>query len=164
MSNSEKKLLRTLEELEKSPTLDSSLHLAENNAELKSQIELLRDTLDQLYSLANKHTGELASQVAKISDDALLKTGYESLLNIRKRCVIEVLPAIKERPRKNWTNKQWAEHVGGRYHGGNPLNYYEFGSMFAVGELIKQVHVDGQKSGWNQCIYEVSKAAGVSDV
>jgi len=136
----------------------------ENQAELKSQIELLRDALGALYDIANKHTGELASQVAKISDDALLKTGYESLLDVKKRCVIEVLPDIKKRPRQNWTNYQWAEHVGGRYQGGNPRNYYEFGSMFAVGELIKQVHIDGQKSGWNQCISEISKAAGVSDV
>lgn len=129
--------------------------------ELKSQIEILREALDALYTLANLHTGEFASKVAKTSDEALLKTGYESLVEIKKRIVVELLPEIKQRPRKDWTKSQWAEHVGGRVHNDDPLNYYEFGSMFAVSSLIDQVHMDGQKSGWNQCILTIKESAGV---
>ncbi|HBE9078876.1 hypothetical protein [Serratia fonticola] len=40
--------------------------------------------------------------------------------------------------RHEWTTWQWIEHVGGRYQHGCPMDYIEFGSVMAVGAMLKQ--------------------------
>lgn len=40
--------------------------------------------------------------------------------------------------RQYWTTWDWITHLGGRYQGGEPGNYVEFGSVFAVETLLTQ--------------------------
>ncbi|WP_312999593.1 hypothetical protein [Leclercia sp.] len=68
----------------------------------------------------------------------------------------EPLPAVlqpeKVTQRSDWTVGDWVQHVGGRYQGDNPSNYVEFGSMQAVGALLKQVAHSASINGYNQAI------------
>lgn len=61
------------------------------------------------------------------------------------------LPDEQHSERFNWTLGQWAEHVGGHYHGNDPANYYEFGSFMAVAAMLCQFGTVQQKIGWNAC-------------
>ena len=47
------------------------------------------------------------------------------------------LPKIST-DRQNWTARDWIEHLGGRYQNGNPGDYIEFGSVYAVQQMLKQ--------------------------
>lgn len=60
-----------------------------------------------------------------------------------------VVPDEQHSERFDWTLGQWAEHVGGRHQGGDPANYYEFGSFMAVAAMLRQFGTVQQKLGWN---------------
>lgn len=40
--------------------------------------------------------------------------------------------------RSNWSTWNWIEHLGGRFQDGNPGDYIEFGSVYAVAQMLKQ--------------------------
>lgn len=64
---------------------------------------------------------------------------------------LPVVPDEKRSERFDWSFGDWARHLGGRHQGGDPANYYEFGSFMAVAEMLKQFGIVQQKSGWNAC-------------
>ncbi|MCA5919280.1 hypothetical protein LES60_06665 [Pectobacterium brasiliense] len=64
---------------------------------------------------------------------------------------LPVVPDEKRSERFDWSFGEWAEHLGGRHQGGDPANYYEFGSFIAVAEMLKQFGMVQQKAGWNAC-------------
>ena len=70
--------------------------LRENELELKAQIEVLRAALDDCYTEAKKNAGSFAAKIAKISDKALLKTGYESLTDLNVKAVKIFIEAVAE--------------------------------------------------------------------
>ncbi len=47
------------------------------------------------------------------------------------------LPDVKN-ARSDWSTWQWIEHLGGRFQNGNPGGYIEFGSVYAVAQMMKQ--------------------------
>ena len=47
------------------------------------------------------------------------------------------LPDIKT-ARSNWSAWEWIEHLGGRFQNGQPGDYIEFGSVYAVAQMLKQ--------------------------
>lgn len=73
------------------------------------------------------------------------------------------LPDEQHSERFNWTLWQWAEHVGGHYHGNDPANYYEFGSFMAVAAMLCQFGTVQQKIGWNACRAAMLQAEPVSN-
>ncbi|MFD3249873.1 hypothetical protein [Rahnella aquatilis] len=62
------------------------------------------------------------------ADNAALKTKLANPV---------VLPHVTTE-RAGWTTWQWIEHLGGRYQNGNSGDYVEFGSVFAVQQMLKQ--------------------------
>ncbi|MGA4365387.1 hypothetical protein [Pantoea ananatis] len=47
------------------------------------------------------------------------------------------LPGIKTE-RSDWSAWNWIEHLGGRFQNGQPGDYIEFGSVYAVAQMLKQ--------------------------
>ncbi len=47
------------------------------------------------------------------------------------------LPDIKT-ARSDWSAWNWIEHLGGRFQNGQPGDYIEFGSVYAVAQMLKQ--------------------------
>lgn len=79
---------------------------------------------------------------------------YQSLLEIvqrrdvRNACVPE---SFEKTGRELWTVGDWCEHFGGRHKDDNPLNYYEFGSMWAIAKMMQSHAITHRRIGWNQC-------------
>ncbi|WP_052238767.1 hypothetical protein [Pectobacterium brasiliense] len=76
---------------------------------------------------------------------------------------LPVVPDEKRSERFDWSFGEWAEHLGGRHQGGDPANYYEFGSFIAVAEMLKQFGMVQQKAGWNACRAAILQLSGNSE-
>lgn len=59
--------------------------------------------------------------------------------------------AMPQTGREKWTFGEWCEHFGGRYKDENPMNYYEFGSMWAISKMLQSYATTQQRIGWNAC-------------
>lgn len=69
-----------------------------------------------------------------------------------------IVPDEQQSDRFDWTFVDWCNHLGGRHHGNDPANYYEFGSFLAVAEMLRQFGNVQQKVGWNTCLTTISKS------
>ena len=58
----------------KAKDIEKSLSECSESAKLKSQIEVLREALDKIYTEAQKHAGEYPGFNAKVANQALLST------------------------------------------------------------------------------------------
>lgn len=63
----------------------------------------------------------------------------------------QVPDALPDTGREKWTFGEWCEHFGGRHRDENPLNYYEFGSMWAIAKMLSSFGNTQQRIGWNAC-------------
>lgn len=78
----------------------------------------------------DENLGELTKQVFQVSLAALTTPPAQLLRPVE-------LPDIKT-ARSDWSAWNWIEHLGGRFQNGKPGNYIEFGSVYAVAQMLKQ--------------------------
>lgn len=113
-----------------------------------------KQLLDALKVLLALHDNEVYTADAwNLSMEEARKAITQAEQEALKYFVQQVVPEeIPPTGREQWTVGEWCEHFGGRYKEENPLNYYEFGSMWAIAKMLESFATTQQRIGWNACI------------
>lgn len=82
-----------------------------------------------------------------LTDDS--NKGQSDVMPVYSAPAPTFLPDEQHSERFGWNYEDWANHLGGRYQGNDPANYYEFGSFMAVAEMLRQFGNVQRKAGWN---------------
>lgn len=116
-------------------------NLEKRIAELEqSEHQLIGERDDAEEALANMYqaaTGERPEWSNWFSFADAVDAVEQRLGELEARTVSVKLQRVSTK-RENWTTWDWIQHLGGRYQHGNPEDYIEFGSVYAVQQMLKQ--------------------------
>lgn len=113
-----------------------STHRDELLAERDADKALIAEQAKRIAELENKHCGGSLMEREEHHVGVVNKL-LERIAELEDRTLAVKLPKVSTE-RQNWTTWDWIQHLGGRYQNGNPEDYIEFGSVYAVEQMLKQ--------------------------